>query len=214
MPLPNQLSLANCPRCGVKTPVVTLMLGAFATRAHDGTNGRVWAAYACSTCGGVMLASAMGEHPNDTGAVREVVPAQRTVAETIPEPARRYLAQAQDSLHAPDGAVMLAASAVDAMMKAKGYRKSSLNERIKKAAADHVITEDMAQWAHHVRLEANDPRHADEEKPHATREEAEQSVEFASALGHILFVLPARVQRGLKAAGAETDRSSSSSSSS
>ncbi len=97
---------------------------------------------------------------------------------------------------------MLAASAVDAMLKAKEYREGSLYARINQAATDHIITEDMARWAHHVRLGANEPRHADEEKPHATPQiEAAQSVEFASALGHILFVLPSRVTRGLKAAG-------------
>lgn len=203
MPLPQQLRLSNCPRCGVKHPTINITLGPVATKAHDQSNGRVWAPYVCSTCGGVMLASAKGQDTNNVGGITELLPPQRSVAEVIPEPARRYLTQAQDSLHAPDGAVMLAASAVDAMLKAKNYREGTLNERIKAAAADHVITADMALWAHHVRLEANDPRHADDEKPHASPEEAEQSVEFAGALGHILFVLPARVTRGLKAAGVD-----------
>jgi len=151
-----------------------------------------------------MLAFAIGQNTNNVGGIDEVLPPQRSVAAAIPEPARRYLTQAQDSLHAPDGAVMLAASAIDAMLKVKNYHKGHLNDRIKAAAADHVITADMALWAHHVRLEANDPRHADDEKPHASPEEAEQSVEFAAALGHILFVLPARVKRGLKAAGVDS----------
>jgi hypothetical protein len=68
---------------------------------------------------------------------------------------------------------------------------------------DNVITADMALWAHHVRLEANDARHANSDNPHATADEAKQSVEFAAALGHFLFVLPSRVRRGLEAAGVE-----------
>jgi hypothetical protein len=172
-----------------------------ATKDYQGLNGRIWATYKCSTCGGVMLACGVGQDTHSVGGILELLPSPRTVAEIIPEPARRYLTQAQDSLHAPDGAVMLAASAVDAMLKAKGYLKGTLNERIDKAAADHVITSDMALWAHHVRLEANEPRHADDEKPHASQDEAEQSVEFVAALGHLLFVLPSRVKRGLKAAG-------------
>jgi Domain of unknown function (DUF4145) len=97
---------------------------------------------------------------------------------------------------------MLAASAVDAMLKAKGYQDgSSLYSRIKSAANDHLITADMALWAHHVRLEANNPRHADEDEPHATSTGAAQAVDFASALANILFVLPSRVTRGLKEAG-------------
>src|SRR5712691_10739637 len=105
-------------------------------RAFDGLNGRVWASYVCSTCGGVMLAFAIGQNTNNVGGIDEVLPPQRSVAAAIPEPARRYLTQAQDSLHAPDGAVMLAASAIDAMLKVKNYSEGTLNERIKAAAED------------------------------------------------------------------------------
>jgi len=58
----------------------------------------------------------------------------------------------------------------------------------------------MADWAHNVRLGSNRPRRADKDKPHVSPNEAKQSVEFAEALGNFLFVLTARVNRGLKAA--------------
>src|SRR5262245_14343525 len=95
--------------------------------------------------------------------ISETFPGADELSEEIPPRARTYLRQAQESLHTPGGAVMLAASAVDAMLKAKGYGDGSLYSRIKQASADHRITEDMALWAHHVRLEANNPRHADED---------------------------------------------------
>ena len=101
----------------------------------------------------------------------------------------------------PDGAVMLAASAVDALLKAKEYRDGSLYSRIKNAVDDHLLTPDMGLWAHQVRLEANKPRHADEQEPHASELHAKQSLEFALALANIMFELPARVTRGLKEAG-------------
>jgi hypothetical protein len=62
----------------------------------------------------------------------------------------------------------------------------------------------MGKWAHQVRLEANDVRHADPANPHLTADQAKQAVEFAAALGEFLLVLSARVTRGLKAAGAST----------
>jgi len=93
---------------------------------------------------------------------------------------------------------MLAASAVDAMLKAKGFKKGELFERINMARDAHAITPDMATWAHQVRLDANEPRHADEVKPLPTAEEAQRTVEFAEALGEILFVLPSRVTRGVE----------------
>ncbi len=51
---------------------------------------------------------------------------------------------------------MLAASSIDAMLKEKGYKVGGLYDRIKQAAKDHLITDEMAAWAHDVRLDAND----------------------------------------------------------
>jgi hypothetical protein len=133
--------------------------------------------YLCKACGGLVVAWARpGAANNVAGPVEGTLPQQAELSRDIPARAREYLRQAQDSLHAPDGAVMLAASAVDAMLKEKGYLDGWLNSRIKKAAEDHLITADMALWAHHVRLEANDPRHADEDVPHKSPEEAKQVV--------------------------------------
>jgi hypothetical protein len=79
-------------------------------------------------------------------------------------------------------------------LKVKGLTDGTLNIRINAAAARHMITEDMAAWAHDVRLDANDPRHADETRPHHTPETAQRAVDFAAALAEFLFVLP--MQRG------------------
>jgi hypothetical protein len=84
---------------------------------------------------------------------------------------------------------MLCASAVDAMLKEKGHQEGTLNQRINKAVEDHLLTQEMGDWAHHVRLEANDPRHADKDADIPTQEQAEQSIEFTEALAEILFVL-------------------------
>jgi len=55
----------------------------------------------------------------------------------------------------------------------------------------------MAQWAHDIRLDANDQRHADEAASLPTDADTKKCVDFAMALAQFLFVLPARVQRGL-----------------
>jgi len=96
---------------------------------------------------------------------------------------------------------MLSASAVDAMLKIKGYTEGSLYLRIEKAVEDHLITNEMATWAHEVRLDANDQRHADQAATLPTQQDATRVIEFASALAEFLFVLPSRIQRGLQANG-------------
>ncbi|WP_453968852.1 DUF4145 domain-containing protein [Amorphus sp. MBR-141] len=127
-------------------------------------------------------------------------PEAKTAHEDIPELARTYLQQAFETLHAPDAAAVMAGSAVDAMLKHLGYSSGSLYTRIDEALQKNLLTKGMADWAHTVRLESNRPRHADAERPNVTREEARQSVDFAEALGNFLFVLTARIERGIKAA--------------
>jgi hypothetical protein len=95
---------------------------------------------------------------------------------------------------------MTAASAVDAMLKARGYKDGTLYSRIQQAENEGVLTKDMARWAHDVRLDANDERHADLDASALTFKDAARCLEFAEALADLLFVLPARVKRGLKPA--------------
>lgn len=96
---------------------------------------------------------------------------------------------------------MLAASAVDSMLKQRGLTEGSLYARIEKAVEQHLITAEMAKWAHAVRLDANYQRHADESAELPNEADAQRSIDFAAALGEILFVLPARIERGLHPGG-------------
>ncbi|MBB4347962.1 DUF4145 domain-containing protein [Aliirhizobium cellulosilyticum] len=131
-----------------------------------------------------------------------IYPDSKQAHEDIPPIARTFLQQAYETMHAPDAAAVMAGSAVDAMLKEKGYTDGSLYVRIDAALKDNLLTQGMADWAHEVRLGSNRPRHADAENPHVSHDEAKQSVEFAEALGNFLFVLTAKIDRGIKAAKA------------
>jgi hypothetical protein len=190
--LTNEFELERCPYCRVDHPNL-LVRATIHTTTHTGANQRIWKAYACSRCGGLVIASSN----IDNGWATEIYPEVLTANDAIPEPARTYLNQSIDSLHAPAGSIMLAASSVDAMLKAKSYKDGSLYSRINKAVENHLITQEMSQWAHEVRLDANDQRHADEEVSLPTTEDAKKCIDFTLALGEFLFVLPSRVQLGL-----------------
>ena len=187
------LDLPKCPHCNVDKPNLT-NLYYYESANYDKTLHRHWRVYCCARCGGLVTAWA---HEGD-GWVVEVFPQEIQVDNAIPNPANKYLQQALDSLHAPAGAVMLAASAIDAMLKKKSYKEGSLYTRINKAADDHLITPEMAQWAHNVRLDANEQRHADDEAELPTEADARRSIDFALALAEFLFVLPSRVNKGLR----------------
>ena len=192
--LASQLVLPKCPHCGVDQPNVSFLW------QHEqiafNNQRRFWRVYSCARCAGLVTAEASGM---DQDTLR-IFPAPQDVSSELPERARAYLDQAICSLSAPAGAVMLAASAVDSMLKAKNLISGGLYARIDEAAKAHTITSEMAQWAHEVRLDANDQRHADDSAPLPDEAQAKKCVEFAIALGQFMFVLPARVQRGIKSA--------------
>ena len=188
----NELPLERCPHCSVAKPRIA-RIGYLDTTASERRNTRYWHWYGCASCGGVLLTVAT---PSSPTVITKMWSDGDLLSDSIPERARSYLKQATESLHAPSLAQIGAASAVDAMLKAKGYKEGVLNSRIKEAEGAHLITPEMAEWAHEVKLDANNQRHADESVPLPTRDEAKKTIEFAKALAEFLFVLPAMVTRG------------------
>ena len=188
-----ELDLDRCPHCNVAKPNIPKVFGPHENNSYKKNNHRFWAVYSCKTCGGLVIAACKNAHTNP---ITEMYPQRIMVDESIPVRAKDFLSQAIESLHAPAGAVMLAASAVDAMLKDKGYIEGSLFNRIEKAAKDHLITQEMSEWAHEVRLESNDQRHADEESVMPSEEDAKRITDFAQAFAEYLFVLPAKIRSG------------------
>jgi hypothetical protein len=151
-----KLELEQCPHCSVNRPNF-VKPAQFESNNHQNTNKRIWCCYSCGNCGGVVTASADGINHE----IRDIFPKPKSVSDAVPLRAKAYLEQAINSVHAPSGAIMLAASSVDAMLKEKNNVEGGLYQRIQKSSEEHLITDEMAQWAHDVRLDANDQRHAD-----------------------------------------------------
>lgn|SRR5690606_31645381 len=196
--LESNLIIKRCPHCNVDNPNLT-QTARFNTNSFNGANQRIWVTYACQRCGGVTTAWAYQHNPE----IQQMFPNAISLDSSIPDRAKAYLDQAIDSLHAPAGSIMLSASSVDAMLKEKGYKDGSLYSRINKAVEDHLITKEMADWAHEVRLDANDQRHADESTSLPTEKDAQITIDFTLALAQFLFVMPSRVQQGIEKAKVE-----------
>ena len=192
-----ELGCERCPHCQVAKPKLT-KAWVQETNNSSGGNKRWWALYLCSSCGGAVLTVVNG--PNSKAEITAIWPTVEVVPDELPQRAKEYLEQAISSLAAPAGAVILAASSVDSMLKAKGLTSGTLNTRIDEAAKTHLITTDMAAWAHEIRLEANSQRHADDTGPLPGLVDAQRAIEFAQALAEFMFVLPAKVQHGRQAA--------------
>ena len=70
-----------------------------------------------------------------------------------------------------------------------------LEKRIDKLAEARLITPDLQQWAHKIRLEGNDAVH---ELSAPTQEQAEELQLFTELVLLYLFTLPAKVKAGLR----------------
>ena len=191
--LDDHLKLQRCPHCSVDNPNLFGVAGPINTISDDSHTQRAWRIYSCKRCGGVVIAWA---YVID-GEIRGTIPDTEKIDSNLPSKVKAYLQQAIDSTFAPSGSVMLCASSVDAMLKEKGYLTGSLYSRINKASEDGLLTKEMATWAHQVRLEANDQRHSDEEAQLPTVDDAKKAIEFTKTLSEFLFVLPAKVARGI-----------------
>jgi hypothetical protein len=191
------LPLARCPHCGVGRPEV-VRLNDFGVRGK-----RRWGVFTTTCCAGLLLGIGPEGSTELNSPIEVLYPGARSAAAEIPDPARRYLQQALETLHAPDAAAVMAGAAVDAMLKHFDLIEGSVYSRIVQAVSQQILTPAMAEWAHVVRLDSNRPRHADAENPHVSLHQAQQSVEFAEALGHFLFVLSSRVKKGIEDAKAD-----------
>jgi len=201
----------RCPQCGIAHPLLRKVEKAYKhTSDGDQYNPQEYWYFTarCSHCENHILFYGRRDAPSRSSdedpALLQIVrsfPELERAADELPPMALKFFQQALESKHAPDGALMLAASAIDAMLKDKGYSEGSLYSRIKSARDDGLLTSEMEGWAHEIRLSANEPRHADDQFTGASKEDAEQILAFAKALGEYLYVLPARVMRWQKKAG-------------
>lgn len=191
--LQEHLRLERCPFCNVDRPNLDKVWETKPKNSEGDVTG-LWRFYKCARCGAIVTAWAKEADSYTEG----IIPSPTSVSNDVPNKAHSFLLQALQSIHAPAGAIMLAASSIDAMLKEKGYIKGDLHSRIEQAAKDHLITDGMARWAHQVRLESNVQRHADHEADLPTVEEAKKTIKFAQAFAEFLFVLPAMVEQGLE----------------
>lgn len=209
-----QLPLDKCPWCKIARPTLTAVKveDPIELRPMPGvTNSLFWATYRCSSCLNMILAHFISRRARNAPAGPLMsnfinqgslcyFPADDTkLDDAIPPTIASLVAEAIDIVNAPRACVVSCGTAVDAMLMEKDVTKGSLFERINAAAANHIITADMANWAHHIRLERNDGTHRPLD-PAPTGEEAQLCIDFTLALADILFVLPARVTRGLQSA--------------
>lgn len=136
----------------------------------------------------------------DAFKIEHVYPAARKSEspENVPQVAADAFIEGADN--ARDGryssAVMMFRRAIDVGTKVfePTIDVHNLGKRIDKLAADGLITKDLKEWAHKIRLEGNEAVH---DLPKPTKEQTEELQLFTELVLTYLFTLPAKVRANL-----------------
>ena len=131
--------------------------------------------------------------------------------EYVPENVAEFYRQGMENLSgAFDAAGSMFRKVLDTGLKAKfPHIKGKLQVRIEKAAEQHQLTPELAEWAHKIRLDGNDAAH--EEEPFS-EEDAKTLQTFTELVLIYLFTLPGMMKEAQGDAQEETGASPDSSS--
>ena len=116
------------------------------------------------------------------------------VDERIPEKIKKDLEEAKlcFSVGAINSSVGMCRKALQRTCKEKGAIKKELYEQIDEIAKKGIISSDLKDLAHSVRLIGNDGVHPNED--HITREDAEEILNLTEQFLEIIFVTPIKIK--------------------
>lgn len=120
---------------------------------------------------------------------------------------KRFWIQAHDSLKNEnwDAANVMARSALQFVVRDKGARQGKLKAQIDELGKAGILHPLMENWAHEVRLLANESAHPNAPVPsEVTPEDAKDIVSFLDFLLFYLYDLPAQIDQYRKRKNAPT----------
>lgn len=198
---------ADCPHCGTKSVGFTIV---HQWHAHK-VGGYHWDTLAwCGQCSKGVLAtfqtpnsnpptSHLGNASWDYSNALVIAPScpDTSAPDHTPTNVARFYAQGMDNLPGNwDAAGSMFRKALETALKNKFPEiKGTLYERIEKAAKQHKLMPDLADWAHQIRLDGRNAVH--EEEPFS-KEEAERLSTFTKLILLYLFSLPGMIDQAQK----------------
>ena len=155
-----------------------------------------WAMGECPSCKKCVLFELNLDKYQTPVAVKSVYPfpLPSPVDERIPEKIRKDLEEAKlcFSVGAINASVGMCRKALQRTCKEKVAIKKELYDQIDEIATRGIISNDLKELAHSVRLVGNDGVHPNEDE--VTKEDAEEILNLAEQLLDIIFVAPAKVK--------------------
>lgn len=170
-----------CPYCHKYTYLNIL--------ASIGINTGSWSMGECNSCHNVVLIH------NNTGDIYPN-PLPKSIDERIPETIKRDFEESTIclSVRGYRAAAVMARRALQSICLDKGADENDkLEKQIDWLFAQGVITKDLKEWAHEVRLVGNDaahPKKPEKDTP-ITKEDAEEIMQLLDQFTQTLYVAPA-----------------------
>jgi hypothetical protein len=193
----------ECPFCGVKGNFAR----AFREKKQKPNSDKClyFDVYQCQNCVGYVHVlwsaseySSFGRGLYDFRVLPRPLNAKPEPSENWPSGMHRFWVQAQDSLTHEnwDAASVMARSALQFVVREKGAKGKDLKAQIEDLVAKGVLHKLMADWAHEVRLLANESAHPEAPVPtDVTPEDARDIVHFLDLLLLYLYDLPKQIEK-------------------
>jgi len=200
----------DCPHCATKRMGFTFAAEAklFAPRTRD------WLVlFKCNKCQGGLVVEYhfRTNHGHASPGVTNVDPSTvgfspvkyypgrmpPSMPAFTPEPLDRYFQQAIDALQgdSPDASGAMSRKVIDVstqkLLGEDAKKFGTIQKRIDELASRHILTPDLQEWAHVIRLEGNDASH--DEDPY-TIAEADELLSFVELYLTYVYAMPGRLK--------------------
>lgn len=205
MTLPNNQHTRECPYCHNKAQFNYLWEGEKSTKVYNARENPLddksklerndVAVYKCCVCGGALFIRAHGN--NLSSQKLDIYPVNiPTVSDDIPEKIRAIYIEALlcFGVGAWNATATMCRRIVQECIINKGGVGKTLYNQIDNLASKRIITDDIKDWAHEIRILGRDGAHADVTTD-VGEEEAKFAVEFTKELLNYVYILKARLQR-------------------
>jgi hypothetical protein len=162
----------------------------------------------CGHCGNLMFAfwstSMSGHGTNSIHDYRTLPWAKNTTSfpKHWPDDVGKYWLEARRSIEGKNwiAAALMARSAIQLVARKAGGKGSNLKQEIDDLAAKSLILPIMQEWAHEVRVLANEGTHPQPQTVGTSEKDAKDVVEYLSFLMQVMYNLPLQIKeyRGRK----------------
>ena len=190
---------SDCPWCGTKSVGFTpASMACWQENVKYGVNYYTDVFAICGRCDRGVIVLVQDHHSSpdtlQTAGIEGVYPAppSEDAPRFTPERAKGFFQQGMSSLHIgnPDAAGAMFRKSLESGLKQRfSSNKRNLIDKIKDAASKGLITDEMADWADHIRISGNEAVHDDD----YTMEQAKALRVFTELVLIYLFELPGRL---------------------